>query len=152
MAGRFSWGQCWSFGGIFGGRGIADFRDTKRKVYFPKDVSILTQSLTAEYISLRHQTDEGTNSMDFRTPKDHADKYFGEQQRRHNLKRRVPPCGKRIQERPGKLLSLSSSFFFHQPQPCSVGKGITKRSPSISRTVQKHNWIVLVPLYGLKQP
>lgn len=58
-------------------------------------------------------TDRDTNSMDFRTPRDHEDKYFGEQQRRHKLKRRVPPCGKQIQERPGKLLSLSSHFLFH---------------------------------------
>lgn len=151
MAGDFSWGQCWSFGSFFGGRVLADFRDTLRKVCFYKDISILAQSLIAKCIPLWHQTDKDTNLMDFRTLRDHADEYFGEQQRRHNLKRRVPPCGKGIQESPGKLLGFSSSFFSHQPQPCFMDKGIMRGLPSISRTVWKHNWIVLVPSCGLKQ-
>lgn len=73
----FFLGAVLAFWGVFfGGRGIADFRDAKRKVYFHKDISLLTQSHCKLCIPV---TVEDTNSMDFRTPKDHADKYFGEE-------------------------------------------------------------------------
>lgn len=39
---------------------------------------------------------------------------------------RVPPCGKWIQQRPSKLLTLRPRFFFQQPQHCLISKGIMK--------------------------
>lgn len=107
IAGVFSWGQCWHSGGFFGGRGIADFRDAKRKVYFHKDISLLTQSPTANFISLwlvktqtqwilEHQRTMLINILE---------------RRRHNLKRRESACGKGMQEGPGKLPSLIQLLF-----------------------------------------